>query len=78
MVHHKNDHAPTVFDEFGDAYAAQLDGFARAIKSKTPATPGIEDARTALYLALSARASFETGGKINTISPLKPLTKSAN
>jgi len=55
----RNEQAPGVIDIFRDSYAAELDAFTLAIKNDTQPTPGIEDARIALHLALIARQSFE-------------------
>jgi len=74
FVKHRDDNAPGVFEEFADAYAAELEGFAQAIIDDKPTTPGIEDARIALHLALLARNSFEQG-KVIEVAVLKPLEK---
>jgi len=75
VVLHKNDDAPGVFEEFGDAYAAELEGFARSISEDSPTSPGVEDARIALQLALLARESFDNDNKFVTVAPLRPLEK---
>lgn len=74
-VHHKDKSAPSVFDEFADAYAAQIKGFVRSITDGLPTTPGVEDARMALHLALLARSSFENANKLTAVAPLVPLKK---
>lgn len=74
VIRRKNDSAPSVFDEFANAYAAEIEGFARAVSMGMSATPGIEDARIALHIALSARSSFEASNKLVTIPALTPLT----
>lgn len=71
----RNDKGRTVFDEFGDAYASEIEGFVKAIQDGKPATPGIEDARIALHLALHARMSFEAGNKLLAVEALAPLVK---
>lgn len=75
FVKHRDESAPGVFEEFANAYAAELEGFAQAIQDNTPTTPGIEDARIALHLALLARNSFEQEGKLVKVAALKPLEK---
>jgi predicted dehydrogenase len=75
VIRRKNEHAPGVIDEFADAYLSEVEGFATSIREQTPATPGIEDARIALHLALAARFSYENGGEAVDISPLQPLQK---
>lgn len=77
VIRHRNDEGKTVFQEFGDAYAAEIDGFAKAIQNDEATTPGLEDARIALYLALRARDSFESNSGLNAITPLQPLVKQA-
>ncbi len=74
FIKHRDDNAPGVFEEFAPAYAAELEGFAQAIIDDEPTTPGIEDARIALHLALLARDSFEQG-KVIEVATLKPLEK---
>lgn len=71
----RNEQAPGVIDVFRDSYAAEIDAFALAIKNDTAPTPGIEDARIALYLALLARQSYEER-KVLTVTNLIQLTYS--
>jgi predicted dehydrogenase len=65
--------APTVFEIFGDAFKAEIEGFIDAIIHKTPMTPGIEDARIALQLALMARSSFQNNSTIVKVPKLRPI-----
>lgn len=74
IVRRRDDDAPGVFEEFADAYAAELDGFAQAINNDSPTTPGVEDARIALQIALAARKSFERQEAVD-IAVLNPLEK---
>ena len=76
-IQHRNDTGRTVFDEFGDAYASEIEGFTNAIQQGTAATPGLEDARVALQLALYARSSFEADNQLTTVPTLVPLTKNS-
>lgn len=73
-IYHKKGDVQSVFDVFADAYAAEIDGFAQSIAAAKPTTPGIEDARIALNLALLARNSYEAGNKLVGASKLVPLT----
>lgn len=57
-IKRRNEQAPGVIDVFRDSYAAEIDAFALAIKNDTTPTPGVEDARVALNIALLARQSF--------------------
>lgn len=77
-IRQRDNKGRTVLDEFGDAYASEIEGFAKAIKDGTPATPGVEDARIALQLALYARTSFEAGNKLTAVQPLAPLVKQSS
>jgi predicted dehydrogenase len=65
----------TVFDVFADAYRRSIEAFASAIADGTPATPGIHDARVALQIALTARASCAAGGTRMPIPPLPSLRR---
>ena len=47
---------------FGQAYRASLEGFMAAVQDGTATSPGVDDARTALQVALFARASAMAGG----------------
>ena len=67
----RNEQSPKVIDVFRDSYAAEIDAFALAIKNDTTPTPGIEDARIALHLALLARQSFEESKVIKVTNPAK-------
>jgi predicted dehydrogenase len=59
-------------DRFGPAYCAEIAAFARAVREGRPASPGVEDARWALHVALCARESFERGATVQ-VPPLAPL-----
>ncbi len=69
----RNEQAPGVIDVFRDSYAAEIDAFALAIMNGTQPTPGVEDARIALHLALLARQSFEKR-KLLDVTNLERLT----
>jgi predicted dehydrogenase len=69
----KNDKAPSVFAVFADAFKAEMDGFLKAIIDKKIMSPGVEDARIALQLALSARMSYQSNSELIDITPLAPL-----
>ncbi|TDD95136.1 Gfo/Idh/MocA family protein [Actinomadura rubrisoli] len=64
----------SVFDVFGDAYRNSIEAFAASVAKGTPTSPGVEDARTALHIALAARRSFETGQTV-PVEALPPLTR---
>ncbi|WP_242909892.1 Gfo/Idh/MocA family protein [Actinomadura terrae] len=64
----------SVFEIFGDAYRDSVEAFAASLVNGTPASPGVEDARTALHIALAARRSFETGRSV-PVEALPPLTR---
>ena len=68
-----HDEAPTVLSVFADAYKAEIDGFIASIAHKLPTTPGIEDARTALHMALLARESYRSNAVLVTVPQLKAL-----
>lgn len=63
----------TVFDVFTDAYRRSIEAFASAIADGTPMSPGITDARVALQIALTARASCAAGGAAISLPALPPL-----
>lgn len=67
----RNRQSPRVIDVFKDSYVAEIDAFALAIKNNSTPTPGIEDARIALHLALSARQSFEERKVIKVTNPVR-------
>jgi len=73
VVLHKNKKAPSVYDVFADAFSSEIEGFLRAIIEKSPMSPGIEDARIALQLAIKARESYESESKVVIVEPLSPL-----
>ena len=76
VIRRRDENAPGVTDEFANAYMSEIDNFAISIREKRPPTPGVEDARIALHLALAARYSFENDGESVDIIPLQPLKKS--
>lgn len=63
----------SVIDFFGEAYAMSINGFADAVREGHVASPGIDDARAALYLAELARRSYESGGAVIPVRSLPPL-----
>lgn len=76
-VLHKNIEAAAVYAVFSDAYKSEIDGFILAIKDDLPTTPGIEDARIALDIALHARNSFNKDGASLVITPLTALVETS-
>lgn len=54
----------TVIKEFGEAYKLEIDAFVKSILDGKPSTPGVEDARIALHIALAARESHDNHGKM--------------
>lgn len=53
---------PRNFEErFAEAYAAEMRAFAENVRAGRPVTPGPEDARESLRLALASQQSLETG-----------------
>ncbi len=73
-VIHKNQMAPTVYEVFADAFKAEIEGFIKSIAEKIPMSPGIEDARIALQIALLARSSYENNSHLISVPTLKPIT----
>ncbi|MDK3257012.1 Gfo/Idh/MocA family oxidoreductase [Blastococcus capsensis] len=69
--------APSVYDVFGDAYRASVLGFIDAVRNGHPATPGVDDARAALQVALCARRSYQSGGGVLAVAPPAPRHSSA-
>jgi inositol 2-dehydrogenase len=67
-----HDTPPWFAERFGDAYRAQIEGFATAIRDGTFATPGVEDARRSLLVALTARESAQRGVPV-AVPELPPL-----
>lgn len=65
--------APNVFEIFEDAFKAEIGGFIEAIVQNTPMSPSVEDARTALQLALLARSSFQNNSVMINVPTLKSL-----
>lgn len=74
-LYSRDNQIKSVFEEFADAYKAEIDAFARSVADNMPTTPGLEDARIALSLALSARASYQKNGEAILTQPLRPLTR---
>lgn len=64
--------APGVIDIFREAYRLEIDAFAKAVANNTPTSPGLEDARIALQLALRARDAFNAKAEL-TVTDLGPL-----
>lgn len=60
----ENLQAPPVYEVFKDAYQNEIIAFLNAIKSNTTTSPGIEDARIGLQIALAARESYTKNSKI--------------
>lgn len=73
VIYHKDKDAPSVFEIFADAFRSEIDGFLNSILTKQAMTPGVEDARIALQLALAARKSHTSGRTVSipSIIPLK-------
>lgn len=67
-----HDTAPWFAERFGDAYRAELEAFAAAVREGRPASPGIGDARVSLNVALRARESFQQARTLD-VPPLDPL-----
>ncbi|HSX00532.1 MAG TPA: Gfo/Idh/MocA family oxidoreductase [Patescibacteria group bacterium] len=74
-LHLADKNTRTVFEEFADAYKAEIEAFIRSIVSGTPASPGVEDARIALNLALFARTSYQKNGEAVSTPLMKPLVR---
>lgn len=64
--------APGVIDTFREAYRLEIDAFANAVANDTPTSPGLEDARIALQLALRARDAFDSKAEV-AVTNLGPL-----
>lgn len=69
----QSDASPTVFSVFNDAYKAEIEAFICSIKEDLPTSPGVEDARISLQIALAARESCAASTNIATIPALEPL-----
>ncbi len=69
-----NPEADSVYSVFQNAYFNQLNAFLKSLQEDTIISPGVEDARAALHIALSARESFLSQSFID-IKKLRPLTK---
>jgi len=73
IIRRSADRSGSVFDVFGDAYRRSMEGFVDAIVTGLDTRPGVEDARIALHLALTARQSFELGGNTLDVEALARL-----
>jgi len=78
LVRNKDSEAPVVYEVFQDAYKAEIDCFIESIISSSQMSPGVEDARIALHIALQARLSFESNNQKITVPYLEPLKASTN
>ena len=69
-----HDTVPWFAERFAAAYRAEVEAFCVAIRDNSPASPGVEDARIALSVALRARDSFHRGESLDvaTVEPLTP------
>lgn len=70
----KSGSGQSVFDIFGDAYRRSIEAFVAAIATGASASPGVEDARIALQVALTARESLASGRVLAVPVPL-PLRR---
>ncbi len=70
----KNDKAPAVTDVFAKSYRNQIDAFIASIIENTLPSPGIEDARIALNLAITARESANNNGALLSPSEITNLS----
>jgi predicted dehydrogenase len=68
-----HDTMPGFLERFHDAYRAELAAFVGALREGRPASPGVEDARRALQIALRARESFQQGRTLD-VAALPALT----
>ena len=73
VVARSHGRVPQLFDVFGDAFTAAIEAFLAAVRDHRPAEPGVEDARRALHVALTARASSISDGARLDVSCLPPL-----
>ena len=73
LIQSANGDGNTVIKEFGAAYKLEIDAFIKSVLDGEPSTPGVEDARTALYIALAARKSHDNHGKVIDVPTLLPL-----
>lgn len=78
LVQKKNVEAPVVYEVFQNAYKAEIDSFIDAIVNNTEMTPGVEDARIALHIALQARLSFQSNNQRLSVPHLEPLKTRIN
>lgn len=65
---------PWFAERFGEAYRAEIEAFVDAVREGHAASPGIEDARRSLLVALTARASYERG-VTREVPELPPLVR---
>lgn len=75
IVKYKNNDAPKLFDVFADAFQAEIEGFMQSLKDGRNTSPGVEDARLALQLAILARESFGAESRQLAVPALTPLQK---
>jgi len=68
-----HDTVPWFAERFAVAYRAEVEAFCAAIRDNSPASPGVEDARVALAIALRARDSFKRGESLD-VAAIEPLT----
>jgi len=73
VVGRSHERVPQLFDVFGEAFTAAIEAFLAAVRHRRPAEPGVEDARRALHVALTARASSISDGARLDVSYLPPL-----
>lgn len=63
----------SVFARFAQAFQSSVDEFAVAVRDGRRPSPGVEDARSALQVALAARESFLAGSVTVQVPPLERL-----
>ena len=73
VVGRSHERVPQLFDVFGEAFTAAIEAFLAAVRHRRPAEPGVEDARRALHVALTARASSISDGARLDVPCLPPL-----
>jgi predicted dehydrogenase len=77
ILRRPNGRLPRLFDVFGDAFTAAIEGFVEAVIKREPAEPGVEEAHLALRVALAARASSASDG-VRLHIPSSPQLIAAN
>ena len=75
VVHTPYGRTPTVFTVFEEAFQSAIEGFVDAVAAGRNPSPGVQDARVSLQVALAARASFEWVGERVPVRPLPPLVR---